>query len=193
PLRAGPRALSRAHPRARRAGMRAGDGRNARGARGKRRQRSNRRRREAARAIRGRARGAAARLSGAHGRDAPGPGGAAPRARRSAASATGASKGLALEPPGALAHRRQLAVSPLYIVASVGLGKTPLASAVVAEVGERGERAIYASGEQFTNELLASIRAQRTAEFNRRYRECDVLGLEDVHFLRGKQSTQPSL
>ena len=107
--------------------------------------------------------------------------------------AAGASNALALEAARALAHGRQLAVSPLYVVASVGLGKTHLASAVVAEVSERGERAVYASGEQFTNELLASIRAQRTAEFKRRYRECDVLVLEDVHFLRGKQSTQLEL
>ena len=123
----------------------------------------------------------------------------APAARRAPAGprfadfAAGASNALALEAARALAHGRQLAVSPLYIVASVGLGKTHLASAVVAEVSERGERGVYASGEQFTNELLASIRAQRTAEFKRRYRECDVLVLEDVHFLRGKQSTQLEL
>ena len=107
--------------------------------------------------------------------------------------AAGASNALALEAARALAHGRQLAVSPLYVVAAVGLGKTHLASAVVAEVNGRGERAVYASGEQFTNELLSSIRAQRTAEFKRRYRECDVLVLEDVHFLRGKQSTQLEL
>ena len=107
--------------------------------------------------------------------------------------AAGASNALALEAARALAGGRQLAVSPLFVVAAVGLGKTHLASAVVAEAGARGERAVYASGEQFTNELLASIRAQRTAEFKRRYRECDVLVLEDVHFLRGKRSTQLEL
>ena len=126
---------------------------------------------------------------------------AAPRAEPSRACAApafdefaaGSSNALALEAARALAGGRQLAVSPLYVAAAAGLGKTHLASAVAAEVTGRGERAVYASGEQFTNELLASIRAQRTAEFKRRYRECDVLVLEDVHFLRGKQSTQLEL
>jgi chromosomal replication initiator protein len=107
--------------------------------------------------------------------------------------AVGPGNALAREAAMALAQRRQLAVSPLYVVAASGLGKTHLANAVVAEVGARGERAVYVSGEQFTNELLTSIRSQRTGEFKRRYRDCDVLVFEDVHFLRAKHSTQLEL
>jgi len=107
--------------------------------------------------------------------------------------AAGESNALAREAALALARGRQLALSPLYIVAGAGLGKTHLASAVVAEVCARGERAVYVSGEQFTNELLASIRAQRTPDFKQRYRDCEVLVFDDVHFLRAKQSTQLEL
>jgi len=107
--------------------------------------------------------------------------------------AVGPGNALAREAAMALAQRRQLAVSPLYLVGASGLGKTHLANAVVAEAGARGERAVYVSGEQFTNELLASIRSQRTGEFKRRYRDCDVLVFEDVHFLRAKHSTQLEL
>jgi chromosomal replication initiator protein len=101
---------------------------------------------------------------------------------------------LAREACIALARGRQLAVSPLYVAAGPGLGKTHLASAVVAAVRARGERVVYVSAEQFTNELMASIRQQRTAELKRRYRDqCDVLVFEDVHFLRGKRQTQLEL
>ena len=90
--------------------------------------------------------------------------------------------------------RGRLAVSPLFLAADHGLGKTHLASAVVQAARARGERAVYASAEQFTNELLDSIRGQRTAAFKRRYRELvDVLVLEDVQFLRGKRQTQLEL
>jgi hypothetical protein len=55
-------------------------------------------------------------------------------------------------------------------------------------------RVVYASGEQFTNELLAAIRSNRTADFKARYRrDCDLLVLEDIHFVRGKRQTQLEL
>jgi chromosomal replication initiator protein len=101
---------------------------------------------------------------------------------------------LAREACIALARGRQLAVSPLYVAAGPGLGKTHLACAVAAAVRARGERVVYVSAEQFTNELMASIREQRTAELKRRYRDgCDVLVFEDVHFLCGKRQTQLEL
>jgi len=107
----------------------------------------------------------------------------------------GPTNALAREACFALANGRQLAMSPLYLVAGPGLGKSHLAAAAGNEARARsGARVVHASGEQFTNELLTAIRADRTAEFKRRYRrDCDLLVLEDVQFLRGKRQTQLEL
>ncbi len=107
----------------------------------------------------------------------------------------GPGNALAREACVALAQGRQLAMSPLYLVAPHGEGKSHLATAVVNEAREQSSaRVVHASGEQFTNELLAAIRANRTAEFKARYRrDCDLLVLEDVHFVRGKRQTQLEL
>ncbi len=107
----------------------------------------------------------------------------------------GPGNALAREACVALAQGRQLAMSPLYLVAPDGQGKTHLAAAVVGEAREHSAaRVVCASGEQFTNELLAAIRANRTAEFKARYRrDCDLLVLEDVHFVGGKRQTQLEL
>jgi chromosomal replication initiator protein len=107
----------------------------------------------------------------------------------------GPSNALAREACVALAQGRQLAMSPLYVVAPDGLGKTHLAEAVVAEARDRtSARVVYVSGEQFTNELLGAIRTNRTADFKARYRrDCDLLVLEDVQFVRGKKQTQLEL
>jgi chromosomal replication initiator protein len=86
-------------------------------------------------------------------------------------------------------------MSPLYLVSGPGLGKTHLAAAAASEARERtGARVVFASGEQFTSEFLAAIRADRTSDFKRRYRrDCDLLVLEDVPFVRGKKQTQLEL
>jgi chromosomal replication initiator protein len=106
----------------------------------------------------------------------------------------GPANALAREACLALARGRQVALSPLYLAAPSGLGKTHLARAVVAEAQSRGGNPVYVPAEQFTNELMSSIRSQRTAEFKRRYREsCELLVIEDVHFLRGKRATQLEL
>ena len=107
----------------------------------------------------------------------------------------GPGNALAREACVALAQGRQLAMSPLYLVAPDGQGKTHLAAAVVEEARENSSaRVVAASGEQFTNELLAAIRSNRTAEFKARYRrDCDLLVLEDVQFVGGKRQTQMEL
>ena len=107
----------------------------------------------------------------------------------------GPGNALAREACVALAQGRQLAMSPLYLVAPDGQGKTHLAAAVVGEAREHSSaRVVSASGEQFTNELLAAIRANRTAEFKARYRrDCDLLVLEDIQFVGGKRQTQLEL
>ncbi len=101
---------------------------------------------------------------------------------------------LAREASLAVARGRQPGLSPLFLAADAGLGKTHLARALAAEAGERGARIIYTSSEAFTNELLEAIRSRRTAGFKRRYRaDCDILVIEDLQFLRGKRSTQLEL
>lgn len=106
----------------------------------------------------------------------------------------GPGSALAREACAALARGRQLALSPLYLVGGPGNGKTHLAVAAARAAHERGDRVVYVSAEQFTNELMSAIRAQRTDELKRRYREqCDLLVFEDVQFLRGKRQTQLEL
>jgi chromosomal replication initiator protein len=107
----------------------------------------------------------------------------------------GPGNALAREACVALAQGRQLAMSPLYLVAPDGQGKTHLAAAVVGEAREHSSaRVVFASGEQFTNDLLAAIRSNRTAEFKARYRrDCDLLVLEDIQFVGGKRQTQLEL
>lgn len=106
----------------------------------------------------------------------------------------GPGNALAREAAAALARGRQFAVSPLYLYGGRGLGKTHLACAAARAAHGRGVRVVYVSAEQFTNELMAAIRGQRTEELKRRFRDrCDLLVLEDVQFLRGKRQTQLEL
>ncbi|HYD53659.1 MAG TPA: chromosomal replication initiator protein DnaA, partial [Gemmatimonadaceae bacterium] len=82
--------------------------------------------------------------------------------------------------------------NPLFIYGDTGLGKTHLMQAVAHELLLRkpGIRITYLGTEQFTNELVAAIQGRTTAEFRRRFRETDLLLVDDVHFLKGKESTQ---
>jgi chromosomal replication initiator protein len=82
--------------------------------------------------------------------------------------------------------------NPLFIYGETGLGKTHLMQAVAHEllVRKPETRITYLGTEQFTNELVAAIQGRTTAEFRRRFRETDLLLVDDVHFLKGKESTQ---
>ncbi len=97
-----------------------------------------------------------------------------------------------------LAHAAAVAVSqkpgtvynPLVMYSDVGLGKTHLLHAIGHRVLARGLSLIYATTEEFTNEYIRAIREGKTEEFRQRYRGIDVLLLDDIQFLIGKEQTQ---
>lgn len=80
--------------------------------------------------------------------------------------------------------------NPLFIYGGVGLGKTHLLHAIAHVAMARGSQVRMLSSETFTNELINSIRSQSTEAFRQTYRAADVLLLDDIHFIAGKESTQ---
>lgn len=101
-----------------------------------------------------------------------------------------------------LAHAASLAVAetpgeaynPLFIWGGVGLGKTHLMHAIghyfLDNHKNENLKVTYVSSEKFTNELIASIKNNRTQEFKAKYRNVDILLIDDIHFLARKESTQ---
>ena len=97
-----------------------------------------------------------------------------------------------------LAHAAALAVAehpaesynPLFLYGGTGLGKTHLLHALGQHTLTKGRRVMYVSSETFTNDLVNAIRNQTTNEFRRVYREVDLLLIDDVQFIGGKESTQ---
>jgi chromosomal replication initiator protein len=82
--------------------------------------------------------------------------------------------------------------NPLFLYGGVGLGKTHLMHAIGHRIFQLApnSRMMYVTSEQFTNDLVTSIQEGSTAEFRRRYRQMDLLLVDDVHFLEGKERTQ---
>ena len=82
--------------------------------------------------------------------------------------------------------------NPLFLYGDTGLGKTHLMQAVAHEVLSRHPetRITFIGTEQFTNEMIGSIQNRTTQDFRRRYRETDLLLVDDVQFLKGKEATQ---
>ncbi|HBY97381.1 MAG TPA: chromosomal replication initiator protein DnaA [Chloroflexi bacterium] len=90
----------------------------------------------------------------------------------------------------AVAERPAIAYNPLFIYGGVGLGKTHLLHAIAHEAFGKSLRPVYVSSERFTNDFIADIRSQNTEAFRARYRNVDVLLIDDIQFLAGKESTQ---
>ncbi|MCX6018342.1 MAG: chromosomal replication initiator protein DnaA [Chloroflexi bacterium] len=80
--------------------------------------------------------------------------------------------------------------NPLFLYGGSGLGKTHLLHAIGHSARRRGMTVRYVTSETFTNELIASIRGQSQEAFRAKYRSVDVLLMDDVQFIAGKESTQ---
>jgi chromosomal replication initiator protein len=80
--------------------------------------------------------------------------------------------------------------NPLYISGGVGLGKTHLLQAIGHLTRTAGCRVIYASGEEFTNEFITAVQARQMPDFRLKYRSTDVLLIDDIQFLSGKEQTE---
>ena len=101
-------------------------------------------------------------------------------------------------PSNRLAHAASLAVAekpaqaynPLFLYGGVGLGKTHLLHAIGNQCSHRGLNILYVSSEEFTNDLINAIRTQTTQNFREKYRRIDVLMIDDIQFIAGKESTQ---
>jgi chromosomal replication initiator protein len=92
----------------------------------------------------------------------------------------------------AVADRPGYAYNPLFIYSDVGLGKTHLLHAVGHRTAELfpNYRIIYVTSEKFTSDFIEKVRAGKMNEFHQRYRQCDLLLIDDIQFLAGKVETQ---
>lgn len=104
----------------------------------------------------------------------------------------GKSNELAAAAAHAIAQAPGKIYNPFFIYGDTGLGKTHLMHAVGHALYERDPsiRITYVGTEQFTNDLVTSIQNRTTPDFRRRYRETDLLLIDDVHFLKGKEAMQ---
>ena len=137
---------------------------------------------------------------------APAPAPVARASRQPAASpapaikATNTFENFIVGPENEMAHGASLAVAkepghyynPLFIHGPTGLGKTHLMHAIAHSVyaANPAARIAYISSETFTNDFISALQSGSVAPFRRRYRELDLLLIDDIHFLAGKESTQ---
>lgn len=92
----------------------------------------------------------------------------------------------------AVAHNPEMSYNPLLIWGQSGLGKTHLLYAIGGEMRrrKRAARIVYIKGDDFTNELVSSIRLGMAEQFREKYRQADLLLVDDIQFIAGKPQTQ---
>ena len=101
----------------------------------------------------------------------------------------GSSNRLAFSAAHAVAETPGVNYNPLFLYSGAGLGKTHLLQAIGRTCAMRGMSVLYVTSEQFTNEFIAAIRSRTTEDFRKRYRSVQMLLVDDVQFLSGKEQT----
>jgi len=104
----------------------------------------------------------------------------------------GSSNSLAHSGALAVASRPGRKYNPLFLYGNSGLGKTHLMYAIANKALERDPymRVIYVKGEEFMNQLIEALREKTNSEFREKYRKADMLLIDDIQFIAGKESTQ---
>ncbi len=89
-----------------------------------------------------------------------------------------------------VAKKPGIIYNPLFIYGGVGLGKTHLIQAIGNHLISGGKKVIYTTFEQFMNKFTSHLKVQTMSRFRQHFRECDVLIIDDIQFLSGKEQTQ---
>jgi len=82
------------------------------------------------------------------------------------------------------------AYNPLFIYGGVGLGKTHLLQAIGQEVSKKTDKVLYVTSEKFTNDYIQAVKAGKAKDFKEKYRNVDLLLIDDIQFMAGKDGTQ---